>query len=112
LPTAKKGVKTYGVLVSRGSTESLVSGKGGPASRIAKGTPGFTGLTRTHVEGHAAAVMREEGIERAALFLNRPPCSVRPGCDANLERMLPPGAKLTVFFPGGKKVYTGRKGKP
>lgn len=29
-----------------------------------------------------------------------------------LKYQLPPGAKLTIYYPGGRKVYIGEEGQP
>jgi hypothetical protein len=59
----------------------------------------------SHVEAHSAAYMRQNGIDSATLYINRVPCPTlspnSPGCADMLPRMLPPGAKLSVYGPGG-----------
>jgi hypothetical protein len=61
-----------------------------------------------HVEGHAAALMREHGIRAASLYLNKDPCPGRLGCDRMLPYMLPPGSQLAVYSPDGTpRLYTG-----
>lgn len=86
----------------------LISGYAGPAAQIPKGTPGFNNLVRSHVEGHAAALMRMEGASDATLFINRIPCPGTIGCNAMLPRMLPEGAQLTVYGPDDfMQVYRG-----
>ncbi len=68
----------------------------------------MTNRIRSHVEAHAAALMRLGGIDRAALYINRGPCGGLTGCNAMLPRMLPEGAQLTVFGPGGaRQTHTG-----
>jgi hypothetical protein len=55
-PPFKAGGPTAGVLQSSAKADvQFVSGTGGPASLVPNGTPGFDRLTRTHVEGQAAA---------------------------------------------------------
>lgn len=114
---------TRGILTrsdGRGQID-VTSGKDGPGA----GGPGLTGRTkylssaREHAEGHAAALMRRPGAPReATLYLNNEPCGKtepphRPdGCHHTLEDQLPPGAKLTVYWPGGHWVYIGKKGEP
>jgi hypothetical protein len=100
---AYAGAKTSGVLVrADGSQVPLLSGVDGPAAALPKGTPGMNGLTRTHVEGHAAAIVRAEGLEGATLYINRAPCAGKAGCAAMFERMVPKGSKLLVYVsPGG-----------
>ncbi|WP_460662338.1 DddA-like double-stranded DNA deaminase toxin [Kribbella swartbergensis] len=88
----------------------LVSGQKGPG----RGSPGLTGriaklqVAGDHVEGHAAALMRRAGAPReATLYLNNKPCPGQYGCDETLPSQLPEGSKLTVYWPGGHKVYRG-----
>ncbi|WP_405058614.1 DddA-like double-stranded DNA deaminase toxin [Kribbella sp. NBC_01505] len=98
----------------------LVSGSKGPGGQ----SPGLTGwlarlgVARDHVEGHAAALMRRAGAPReATLYLNNKPCGLddedQPlGCDGTLKYQLPPGSKLTVYWPGGHKIYIGEEDEP
>jgi hypothetical protein len=90
------GGKTEGILRAGSKEMPLHSGWDGPASQLPKGTRGFDIVTRTHVEGHAAAVMRMEGLQEATLYINNPPC---PSCTKLLPRMLPKGAELTIYGP-------------
>jgi hypothetical protein len=63
---------------------------------------------RWHLEAHAVAQMRVNGISDAVLYLNNRPCSGRFGCQRNLPVMLAPGTTLTVFGPDGYcRVYNG-----
>lgn len=87
----------------------LTSGYRGPSASMPRGTPGMNNRIKSHVEAHAAAVMRRDGLDEATLAINRTPCPGRTGCDAMLPRMLPPGAQLHVYGPDGvRKTYTGR----
>jgi len=61
-----------------------------------RGTPGLSNYMRGHVEGHAAALMRLGGIDRAELYINKVPC---PICAQNLPYALPPEAELVVYGP-------------
>jgi hypothetical protein len=70
--------------------------------------PGRNNTVFDHVEAYAAQIMRLEGISEAWLYLNQDPCSVGPGCANNLPHMLPEGATLHVFGPGGiDQPFTG-----
>ncbi|GAA3735930.1 hypothetical protein GCM10022225_18250 [Plantactinospora mayteni] len=66
----------------------IYSGKAGPGA----GGPGLTGRWKflesltEHTEGHAAAVMRRDRIEAAALYLNRYPCPGPDGCSRTSRR--------------------------
>jgi hypothetical protein len=72
---AYAGGKTSGVFMSGATEFDLLSGVKGPAQSFPTGTPGFNGYFRRHVEGHAAAYMRQEGIKDATVFINRTtPC--------------------------------------
>lgn len=99
------GGKTRGALEVDGRQLDLVSGRKGPAAAIPKGTPGFDAYLRTHVEGHAAALLRQQGGGRARLAINQVPC---PNCHRNLPRALPEGAELEVIGPDGfQRIYRG-----
>jgi len=98
----------------------VVSGTKGPGADATdlKGLNAQLDVAREHAEGHAAAIMRRAGAPReATLYLNNKPCGLddgkRLGCHNTLEYQLPPGAKLTVYWPGGGHwVYIGKKGEP
>jgi len=64
-------------------------------------------VTRTHVEGHAAALMHQRGLREATVYINNP--EICPSCQKLLPRMLPPGSRLTVVLPDGTRVpFRGR----
>ena len=95
-----QGGKTSGIFRAPGMAPiELQSGEDGPALNMPLHSPGFTGYTRTHVEGHAAALMRLQGISEAWLEINNP--KMCGACIENIETMLPPGAKLHIRFPNG-----------
>jgi RHS repeat-associated protein len=103
------GGKTQGILATGAEEIELISGQAGPSATMPRGTPGMNGRIKTHVEAHAAAIMRNQGLNRATLYINRIPCSGVTGCNAMLSRMLPQGAQLTVVGPSGfSRVYRGR----
>jgi uncharacterized protein YukE len=84
----------------------------GPTKEIPKETfPGFNHHVRSHVEAHAAAIMRLGDMgpgDEAALEINRIPCPGPNGCAVNLPRMLPPGATLHIYGPDGYyKAWVG-----
>jgi hypothetical protein len=99
LPNFTQGGKTSGVLRTSSGDVPLVSGRGGPANLLAKPTPGFNSITKTHVEGHAAAIMRQQGIKEATIYINNPRICLP--CQQNLANMLPSGSRLTVVLPDG-----------
>jgi hypothetical protein len=102
--------KTEGIFRAGSKDLPLKSGYDGPSKHLPRGTPGMNHHLKAHVEAHAAAVMRLEGIQKATLYINRIPCSnaKAPGCHLLLPRMLPEGAQLTVHGPDGFKwVYRG-----
>lgn len=104
--SAFTGGKTAGVLrTSELGDVALVSGRAGPAASIPRGTRGFDGYTKTHVEGHAAALMRQHGISEATLYINNP--DICSACTKLLSRMLPDGARVTIVTPTQTVVFTG-----
>ena len=97
LPAYASG-KTSGVLVrSDGSQVPLRSGMDGPALDLPKPRPNMNGNIVSHVEAHAAAIMRSEGLPDATLWMNRMPCGGSNGCLLNLSRMVPTGSTLNVY---------------
>jgi len=106
LPTFKLGGKTSGTLKTPNGDVDILSGKAGPAQGIPLGTRGFDAYLRTHVEGHAAAYMRQNGLTSATLFINNP--VICNACLKNLSRVLAPGSTLTVILPDGtSSKFTG-----
>jgi RHS repeat-associated protein len=105
LPEFTQGGRTVGVLRTGDGDLPLQSGWAGPASAMPKGTPGFDIVTRTHVEGHAAAAMRQSGATEGTLFINNP--TVCSSCSSLLPRMLPTGSRLTVVTPSGSTPFLG-----
>ena len=93
---SRSGGKTSGILITETAEIHLTSGWDGPASQMPKGAPGFDIVTRTHVEGHAAALMHQNGWNTATLYLNNVPCA---SCSKLLSKMLPPGSSLEVIVP-------------
>jgi hypothetical protein len=65
-----------------------------------------------HVEAHAAAIMRQPGAPRVAtLVVNQTPCDdpTRPlVCDRVLPKILPAGARLTVYVTDGNQTWEHR----
>ena len=97
------GGKTSGFLARPdGSEVGLQSGYDGP-TRGTSGIPGLHSRIKSHVEAHAAVLMRREGLTWATLFINRVPCPTddprSPGCFDMLPRILPAGARLRVIKP-------------
>lgn len=61
-----------------------------------------------HIEGHAAARMRDDKRRVAVLYINREPCDYPNGCDRNLRSILPRDYTLyvhQVFRNGGTKIW-------
>ena len=84
----------------------LASGWNGYAPMMPKGSPGFDIITRTHVEGQAAALMRRQGIGEGVLYINN--SIICPNCTRNLPYMLGPGKSLQVVLPNSSPVpFTG-----
>lgn len=60
----------------------------------------------SHVEVKFAMFMRKRGLTDEIITINNWPCPGPYGCDENLFRFLPDGARLTVFGPAGfKETY-------
>jgi hypothetical protein len=98
----KPGSPTSGIFKAGDVTIELKSGYNGPALNMPDGSPGFDSYTRAHVEGHAAALMRQLGVSEAWLRINNP--EICDSCTGLLERILPPGAILHVILPDGTEV--------
>ncbi len=110
------GEKTSGIFETPGMPDiKLMSGTQGPSFQYFKGVkvPGMDLNTKSHVEAHAAALIRKHGIKEATLYINNPPCSyevkgIQRGCQHYLPKMLPEGSKLTVIAPNGyKQLFIG-----
>jgi RHS repeat-associated protein len=99
LPAYQPGDRTRGWLKTGNGIYELHSGESGGPPAIP--LPGRNSTNFTHVEAHAAQIMRVEGVMEATLEINRIPCGVGPGCANNLPHMLPEGATLRVVGPGG-----------
>lgn len=76
----------------------LQSGYDGPAAAMRR-NPGFDRLTLSQVEGHAAALMRQQGLMEGSLEINNQ--EICENCSNLLPTMLPPGAVLRVSLPDG-----------
>jgi hypothetical protein len=94
------GGKTSGIFVSpNDTTVELQSGYDGPAILMPEESAGFDSYTLGHVEGHAAALMRQQGMTEGTLYINNPEICV--SCRKLLPKMLPPGATLRIVLPDG-----------
>lgn len=102
LPRFVPGGKTSGEFQTPTMSVPLRSGYEGAAASVPTGTPGFDIITRSHVEGHAAALMRQHKITHGTLYINNP--TICDPCAKLLPRMLPPGSILDVVLPSGAKV--------
>jgi hypothetical protein len=115
LPPYRRSGPTSGIFVAGGQETTLRSGYDGPSSDMPADAPGMPSnfAVRAHVEAHAAAKMRSEGLTNADLWINNPngPCTGIRSCDAMLPHMLPEGATLTVHYPHGNgwasRTYVG-----
>jgi hypothetical protein len=97
---------TIGVLRTPAGDFDLASGWRGYAGMMPKGSPGFDIVTRTHVEGQAAALMQRQGIGEGVLYINNP--IICPNCTRNLPYMLGRGRTLQVVLPKSTPVpFTG-----
>jgi SCP1.201-like deaminase len=99
------GGKTSGVLSRPGGGETVILSGVQGASKGTAGIPGMHNRIKTHVEAHAAVIIRRERLSEAILYINRAPCPTNnprsPGCFDNLPKMLPEGARLRVISPDG-----------
>jgi RHS repeat-associated protein len=106
LPLYKQGDKTMGILSTPNGSMLLKSGVEGPAKAMPQGSSGFNIVTRTHVEGHAAAAMQQLGLKDATVIINNP--QICSSCSSLLPRMLEPGSHLTVVTSSGTSTtFTG-----
>jgi hypothetical protein len=78
----------------------------GPGEGFSGGAPTEKNIG-THIEGHAAAIMREQKIGRATLLSPEPPCRVcsSPTKTPAVSVVLPPESRLTVVYPGGAETF-------
>jgi RHS repeat-associated protein len=98
--------KTTGVLIAGGEQTTLISGRNGPASQMPPGASGYDIVSRTHVEGHASALMTQNDWTTGTLWQNNIPCT---SCTTNLPRMLPTNTTLRIIVPGEyDRIFTGR----
>ncbi|HCE46749.1 MAG TPA: hypothetical protein DET40_24645 [Lentisphaeria bacterium] len=93
---------TLGVLRTPAGEFELASGWNGYGGMMAKGASGFDIVTRTHVEGQAAALMQKQGIQEGLLYINNP--VICPSCMRNLPLMLSPDKYLIVVPFNGSGV--------
>lgn len=97
---------TLGVLRTPAGEFELASGWNGYGAMMPKGSPGFDIVTRTHVEGQAAALMRRQDITEGMLYMNNPASCA--SCIRNLPYMLGPDRTLDVYpLIHGPVRYTG-----
>lgn len=100
-----EGTKCQGVLTIDGEQIPLASGAGMPGQWLKDTLPGGPGsgltMATTHVEGHAASLMRQRDVGHAELHINLPPCGPRgrANCRMVLNKLMPVGATLDVHFP-------------
>ena len=102
LPRYMPGSRTYGIFKSSDLTMELQSGYDGPAASMPSPSLGFDAYTLAHVEGHAAALMRQRGIMEGTLYINNP--DICSSCTKLLPKMLPPDATLNIVLPNGTIV--------
>ena len=105
---------TQGILVIGDAEQDLISGRGSITEGLRQQQrKGFTQQSETHVEPQAAEVVRRTGATEGTVYINNAngPCGGTLGCDNSVEKILPPGAKLRVVWPGGEKTYEGRETK-
>ena len=100
-----QGGKTLGILEDLGDAVRLQSGVAGPGASVGRTLGNVSEEARIalqHVEGHAAAILRQSGAKQASLTINyiKPgrvgPC---PHCVDGVSELLLPGQRLFVRFP-------------
>ncbi|REJ96414.1 MAG: hypothetical protein DWQ34_04035 [Planctomycetota bacterium] len=102
----RTGTKTQGVFEFDSTEVQRESGRSGPGEWINENLRGGKGSGKTaawtHVEGHAAGIIRKHGIKEAHLYINYigGPCTVPPArCQSVIHKLIPPGSKLWVHYP-------------
>jgi hypothetical protein len=98
----KAGGPTSGIFRAGDLTVELESGYDGPAQNMPEGSPGFDLITKGHVEGHAAAIMQQQGLLEGTLYINNP--KICSSCESLLPSMLPAGSTLNVILPDNTVV--------
>ena len=95
LPSRQPGQSTNGVLDVDGVEIHLRSGAQGPANRWYDPSRPAVNQTAAHVEGHAAALMVDNGITDMTVTINNRlgPCGV---CQIQIPDLLPQGSTLNV----------------
>ncbi len=105
MPRYIKGDRCAGILRTSDGEVPLSSGEDGPGRWLLDNHPGGPGSGRTrawtHVEGHAASLMRQHHIRTAELFINQVPCGPTGAakCRNVLYKLLPVGSTLDVHYP-------------
>jgi RHS repeat-associated protein len=107
-------------LISTGGNDSEYTGGLAPNPQALQ-VPGFTAVNIGHVEGSAAAIIRRlhgEGkiTGEIYLYVNLIPCGIgdeppeeSPGCWHNLDKMIPKGIAVHVYYRNYKKDLTPAK---
>jgi hypothetical protein len=119
VPEWVDGAPAQAILKVNGVEIPLRSGVTGPGEWLGQspGGPG-SGLNAqipTHVEGQAAGLFYQYGLDYGELFVNKPPCATGAMCRYNLGRILPQGSVLDVSFPdpnGGVSTWQFTGGVP
>jgi hypothetical protein len=105
---------TSGVALIGGRRIPMRSGREPDAAADLKPAYKLIATTTDHLEAKLAARMRREQVTEAAVLANNPPCEYEPyGCERILSRLLPVGARLTVYVRDDNgqvrlwRTYTG-----
>ncbi|MER5737316.1 DddA-like double-stranded DNA deaminase toxin [Streptomyces sp. NPDC002262] len=71
-------------------------------------------IATSHVETKYAAWMADKGITNTNMVINNSEgaCNRAQNCATTVGYILPAGAALTVYYPGGKKVLQGNRTTP
>lgn len=99
---------TYARVVM-GDTEYFIRSGAGEPGIEAWNDPNIKAgaVTPSHVEGHAAVILRRSEVSEATLFINHPegPCRY---CQRVTANIVPAGSSLTVIWPNGNYTYRGK----
>jgi hypothetical protein len=98
LPKRRAKEPTSGVALIGNEQVPMKSGREPSAAADLKSAYKLIATTTDHLEAKLASRMRREHVSEASVLTNNPPCDYEPyGCEKILSRLLPAGARLTVY---------------
>ncbi|GAA4909719.1 DddA-like double-stranded DNA deaminase toxin [Stackebrandtia albiflava] len=120
-----RDTKTRGAWIENGQLVEIISGRHDLAYEQAINywrvgwqhhyptVRGWQGDLATHAEVKAAIQMGWEGTSNRhrTMVINHAggPCGGDLGCQDYLDTFIPPGCSLTVYYPGGYRIFGGRE---